>query len=67
MGVKFAGRSPIWIPIRDKMFAPIVEEQFAATHHRYRLEQDSNRLNQKEDSHIWRFVIQDAGWGWGPA
>src|SRR6516165_7261932 len=31
------------------------------------LEQDSNRLNQKEDSHIWSFVIQDAGWGWGPA
>src|SRR6516165_11355324 len=31
------------------------------------LEQDSNRLNQKEDSHIWGFVIQDAGWGWGPA
>ena len=27
------------------------------------LEQDSNRLNQKEDSHIWGFVIQDAGWG----
>src|SRR5215469_16464377 len=33
----------------------------------HRLEQDSNRLKQKEDSHIWGFVIQDAGWGWGPA
>src|SRR6516162_4377964 len=31
------------------------------------LEQDSNRLNRKEDSHIRSFVIQDAGWGWGPA
>src|SRR5262249_31564690 len=31
------------------------------------LEQDSKRLNQKEDSQIWSFVIQDAGWGWGPA
>ena len=44
----------------DRLIAP----------HRERLvplEQDSNRLNQKEDSHIWRFVIQDAGWGWGPA
>ena len=29
------------------------------------LEQDSNRLNQKEDSQIWSFVIQDAGWGGG--
>src|SRR5262249_9021208 len=28
---------------------------------------DSKRLNQKEDSQIWSFVIQDAGWGWGPA
>jgi len=24
-------------------------------------------LNQKEDSHRGGFVIQDAGWGWGPA
>jgi alkyl hydroperoxide reductase subunit AhpC len=32
-----------------------------------RLEQDSKRLNQREDSQIWSFVIQDAGWGWGPA
>ena len=32
-----------------------------------RLEQDSNRLNQKEDSQFWSFMIQDAGWGWGPA
>ena len=32
-----------------------------------RLDQDSNRLNQREDSDIWGFVIQDAGWGWGPA
>src|SRR5262249_40485017 len=31
------------------------------------LEQDSKRLNQKEDSQIRSFVIQDAGWGWGPA
>src|SRR5499425_1798772 len=31
------------------------------------LEQDSKRLNQQEDSQIWSFVIQDAGWGWGPA
>src|SRR5262249_23600245 len=32
-----------------------------------KLEQDSKRLNQKEDSQIWSFVIQDAGWDWGPA
>jgi len=32
-----------------------------------RLKQDSRRLNQKEDSHRSGFVIQDAGWGWGPA
>jgi hypothetical protein len=30
-----------------------------------RLEQASNRLNQKEDFHIGRFMIQDAGCGWG--
>jgi hypothetical protein len=29
------------------------------------LEQDSKKLNQKEDSHIWGFVFEDAGWGWG--
>src|SRR5205085_10758951 len=31
------------------------------------LEQDSKRLNQKGDSPIYGFVIQDAGWGGGPA
>jgi SAM-dependent methyltransferase len=31
------------------------------------LEQDSKRLNRKGDSHGRGFVIQDSGWGWGPA
>src|SRR5215467_12843807 len=29
------------------------------------LEEDSKRLNQKGDSPIWGFVIQNAGWGGG--
>jgi hypothetical protein len=45
-----ASRGPPPPPLAWRMFA---------------LEQDSKRLNQKGDSHIWGFVIQDGGWGWG--
>ena len=49
------------------LFFPFAGVPETAIHSPWTLEQDSNRLNQKEDSHIWGFVIQDAGWGWGPA